>query len=106
MTSLPRARRLALCLALRHVRAGDGGRGHRRGTRPRLQALEQRLGTAPATTDRHRLADLDQRLRVIERKLELQAEEAAAKAAKDAGGQPQRSQGPVGQVAGRRAASR
>src|SRR5688572_1452947 len=52
----------------------------------RLQALEQRLGTnAPATeaaTDSS-LADLDQRLRVIERRLELQAGESAAKAAKD-----------------------
>ncbi|HEY1140915.1 MAG TPA: porin [Lysobacter sp.] len=53
----------------------------------RLQALEQRLGTSDATTeatvDSNSLADLDQRLRVIERRLELQAEEAAAKAAKD-----------------------
>ena len=49
----------------------------------RLQALEQRLGTAPpanaqAAAD---LADLDQRLRILERKLDLQAEDAAAKAA-------------------------
>ena len=50
----------------------------------RLQALEQRLGVAgTAEADSAGLADLDQRLRVIERKLELQAEEAAAKAAKD-----------------------
>lgn len=52
----------------------------------RLQALEQRLGvagSADANADSAGLADLDQRLRVIERKLELQAEEAAAKAAKD-----------------------
>ncbi|GAB3346361.1 OprO/OprP family phosphate-selective porin [Lysobacter tyrosinilyticus] len=54
----------------------------------RLQALEQRLGVngstdASTNTDSAGLADLDQRLRVIERKLELQAEEAAAKAAKD-----------------------
>jgi phosphate-selective porin OprO/OprP len=53
----------------------------------RLQALEQRLGTsdapAEATTDSNSLANLDQRLRVIERRLELQAEESAAKAAKD-----------------------
>lgn len=49
----------------------------------RLQAIEQRLGTAtpePAVND-NGLADLDQRLRIIERKLELQAEEAATKAA-------------------------
>ncbi len=51
----------------------------------RLQAIEKRLGTAPATTgettDPNALADLDQRLRVIERRLELQAEEADAKVA-------------------------
>lgn len=48
----------------------------------RLQAIEQRLGTAPAQEPAGAgLADLDQRLRVIERKLELQAEEAEAKAA-------------------------
>ncbi|HEY0506263.1 MAG TPA: porin [Lysobacter sp.] len=51
----------------------------------RLQAIEQRLGTAPAATgaptDANGLADLDQRLRVIERKLDLQAEEAEARAA-------------------------
>lgn len=50
----------------------------------RLAALEQRLGATPAdTTDALTTADLDQRLRVIERKLELQAEEATAKAARD-----------------------
>src|SRR5687768_9614611 len=56
----------------------------------RLQALEQRLGTgdaastaSTASTGSDSLADLDQRLRVIERRLELQAEESAAKAAKD-----------------------
>ena len=51
----------------------------------RLQAIEQRLGTAPADGaapgDANALADLDQRLRVIERKLDLQAEEAQAHAA-------------------------
>ena len=51
----------------------------------RLQAIEQRLGTAEtagtATADASGLADLDQRLRVIERRLELQEEEAQAKAA-------------------------
>ena len=50
----------------------------------RLQAIEQRLGTAPAAgeaTDANGLADLDQRLRVIERKLDLQAEEAEARVA-------------------------
>ncbi|GAB3101947.1 OprO/OprP family phosphate-selective porin [Lysobacter terrae] len=50
----------------------------------RLQALEQRLGVGSEPgADSAGLADLDQRLRVIERKLELQAEESAAKAAKD-----------------------
>ena len=49
----------------------------------RLQALEQRLGAETTTTDSNALADIDQRLRVLERKLELQAEEAAAKAAKE-----------------------
>ncbi|HEV8694810.1 MAG TPA: porin [Lysobacter sp.] len=55
----------------------------------RLQALEQRLGATAATDattgaePTGSVADLDQRLRVLERKLELQAEEAAAKAAKD-----------------------
>ncbi|EEF93442.1 hypothetical protein CATMIT_01929, partial [Catenibacterium mitsuokai DSM 15897] len=51
----------------------------------RLKAIEQRLGTAaPAAAGAEGgegLADLDQRLRIIERKLELQAEESAAKAA-------------------------
>lgn len=52
----------------------------------RLQAIEQRLGTAPAgatatPADGNAVADLDQRLRVIERRLELQEEEAQAKAA-------------------------
>jgi len=52
----------------------------------RLQALEQRLGVAASvetSAGNAGLADLDQRLRVIERKIELQAEEDAAKAAKD-----------------------
>jgi phosphate-selective porin OprO/OprP len=48
----------------------------------RLQAIEQRLGTAPAAADDSAgLADLDQRLRVIERKLELQSEETATRVA-------------------------
>ena len=51
----------------------------------RLQAIEQRLGTAQpgdtSTADANGLADLDQRLRVIERRLELQEEEAQARAA-------------------------
>ncbi|ROU08365.1 OprO/OprP family phosphate-selective porin [Lysobacter enzymogenes] len=51
----------------------------------RLKAIEQRLGTAaPADAGGQGgegLADLDQRLRIIERKLELQAEDSAAKAA-------------------------
>ncbi len=47
----------------------------------RLQAIEQRLGTESASVGAVSTADLDQRLRVIERKLELQAEEAETKAA-------------------------
>ncbi|KRB08198.1 porin [Lysobacter sp. Root690] len=51
----------------------------------RLRAIEQRLGggdaVANASADSGNLSDLDQRLRVIERKLELQAEETAARVA-------------------------
>lgn len=48
----------------------------------RLEAIEQRLGTSSAPVDgTASVADLDQRLRVLERKLELQADEAASKAA-------------------------
>ena len=50
----------------------------------RLKALELRLGTAEtssATEATNNVADLDQRLRVIERKLELQAEADAARTA-------------------------
>lgn len=50
----------------------------------RLAALEQRLGASDSAVDPPVAVDptdLDQRLRVIERKLELQAEEAATKAA-------------------------
>lgn len=48
----------------------------------RIEALERRLGIAgeAGTAD---AADLDQRLRVIERRLELQAEDAASRAAKE-----------------------
>lgn len=48
----------------------------------RLEALERRLGTSVATEEGGEvgLADLDQRLKVIERRLELQQEEAVAKA--------------------------
>lgn len=53
----------------------------------RVQALEARLGDAPAEAADGAapasLADLDQRLRVLERRLELQAEDQAAKAARD-----------------------
>ena len=52
----------------------------------RLEALERRLGvTGDAGVDGvpGDAADLDRRLRVIERRLELQTEEAAAKAAKE-----------------------
>ncbi len=52
----------------------------------RLEALERRLGVTGdpgADSASGDAADLDRRLRVIERRLELQAEENAAKAAKD-----------------------
>lgn len=50
----------------------------------RLEAIERRLGLDPtASALPGEAVDLDQRLRVIERKLELQAEEAATKAARD-----------------------
>lgn len=55
----------------------------------RLEALERRNGIgaaappAQASGEAVGIAELDQRLRVLERKLELQAEEAAAKAEKD-----------------------
>lgn len=51
----------------------------------RLEALERRLGLEPDTSSPATVntADLDQRLRVIERNLELQAEDAITKAAKD-----------------------
>ncbi len=52
----------------------------------RLEALERRVGEAPATVVAEgesapaTLGDLDQRLRILERRLELQQEETAAKA--------------------------
>lgn len=50
----------------------------------RLRTLERLLGVESADeAGASELASLDQRLRIIERKLELQAEEAAAKAEKD-----------------------
>lgn len=51
----------------------------------RLEALERRLGVGGNTAEGTvgDAADLDRRLRVIERRLELQAEDTAAKAAKD-----------------------
>ena len=55
----------------------------------RLEALERRVGDAPAAVAAEgesapsTLGDLDQRLRILERRLELQQEETAAKA-KDA----------------------
>lgn len=47
----------------------------------RLRVLEQRLGTTPAATDAgDSVAALDQRLRIIERQLEIQQEEATVRA--------------------------
>ncbi|MDB6162770.1 MAG: phosphate-selective porin [Xanthomonadaceae bacterium] len=68
---------LALCdpaMAAEHVSVEDLAR--------RLQVLEQRLAITSATNQGQTdLAELDQRLKVLERKLELQGEEAATKAA-------------------------
>lgn len=69
-----------------------GGQAHAQSSSPsveeiaqRLKAIERRLGVEPASEDvaGDPAASLDQRLRVIERRLELLAEEAAAKAEKD-----------------------
>ncbi|QNP39540.1 OprO/OprP family phosphate-selective porin [Lysobacter solisilvae (ex Woo and Kim 2022)] len=80
-TPFPRRSLLSLALALA-VLPAQAGEVTVEQLAQRLQALEQRLGVAAATdADSAGLADLDQRLRVIERKLELQAEESAAKAA-------------------------
>lgn len=52
----------------------------------RIEALERRLGNTdipPSTTALVDATELDRRLRVIERRLELQAEDSAARAAKD-----------------------
>jgi phosphate-selective porin OprO/OprP len=71
MTSLPRTRRLALCLALAVSAPAMAGEVTVEDLARRLQAIEQRLGTAQAQEGADTgLADLDQRLRVIERKLE------------------------------------
>lgn len=45
----------------------------------RLERLEARLGAAPPAPATDEVADLQQRLAILERKLEIQAEEAAAK---------------------------
>lgn len=73
---------IALALAAPLVHAEDAPQSIEALTE-RLQALERRLGVMPDDTAASGELDLDQRLRVIERKLELQAEVAAAKAAKD-----------------------
>lgn len=46
----------------------------------RLERLEQRLGAVPPAAASDEVADLQSRLAILERKLEIQAEEAAAKA--------------------------
>jgi phosphate-selective porin OprO and OprP len=69
-----------------------GGHAHAQSSSPsveeiaqRLKAIERQLGVEPVPEDvaADPDASLDQRLRVIERRLELLAEEAAAKAEKD-----------------------
>ena len=99
-TAFPRARARLLSTAISlsiasaalsgHVAAQDAGAASNRALLDRIEALERRLGVGtadaspPADGDTPvTVADLDQRLRVLERKLELQAEDAAAKAAKD-----------------------
>lgn len=88
--SPPLRRRLAASLAL--VMAAPAAQAQSSQPPPsvealarRLQAIEQRLGaettTVTASADEATASNLDQRLRVIERKLELQAEEASAKVA-------------------------
>lgn len=78
----PRRRPLALALLLASAPALAQQPPDVAGFEQRLRAIEQRLGVASATpSDAATVADLDQRLRVIERRLELQAEEAASKAA-------------------------
>lgn len=81
---------LALAAALAApVQAQDAARPSVEELAKRLEALERRLGGAaqPAADDdggaEDPIARLDQRLRVLERTLELQAEDTAAKAAKD-----------------------
>jgi len=77
----PRARALipplvaALLMTTGHATAADDNDE----LRARIAALEQRLGVTPGVAVEG--GDLDQRLRIIERKLELQDEAAAARAA-------------------------
>ena len=87
-----------LLLALAGRQPGDGRRDrHRRRSRPSPAGPRATPRRRPAARAADAAAidpaDLDQRLRVIERKLELQAEEATAKAAKHADGDARRSKG-------------
>lgn len=76
----PRRRLTALALALvAALPQAHAGEPTPQDLLARIAALEQRLGVAPG--DEADAASLDQRLRIIERKLELQDEAAAAKAA-------------------------
>ena len=77
---LPLAIALALAAPLAHA---DDSPQSIEALTERVQALERRLGVTPDETAAPAAIDLDQRLRVIERKLERQAEEAVAKAARD-----------------------
>jgi phosphate-selective porin OprO/OprP len=87
MTSFPPIRRrpLALCLALAIAAPAMAAEPPTvEDLARRLQAIEQRLGTAPAQAPAEGaagLADLDQRLRAIEQKLDQQDKEVAARAA-------------------------
>lgn len=79
---IPRGRLTALALALAAAaplaHAGDPAASD---LLARIAVLEQRLGIAPGDADVGEAVSLDQRLRIIERKLELQDEAAQARAA-------------------------
>lgn len=79
---LPRRRLTALALALAFAMPlAHAGEPTDNDLLARIAALEQRLGIAPGEADAGEAVSLDQRLRIIERKLELQDEAAEARAA-------------------------
>lgn len=79
----PRARLTALALALALAAAAPLAHAGEPATNDllaRIAALEQRLGIAPGEADAGEAVSFDQRLRIIERRLELQDEAAEARA--------------------------